>query len=84
MASCKRQTDQNKAKNLLLTNQLCHPFYSHFTGEPALASSACMPLQMATSTLGLERRRWSSPQQCYLHCLCTLKNILTVCTQIGC
>ena len=27
---------------------------------------------MATSTFGLGRRRWSSPQQCYLHCLCTL------------
>ena len=28
MASRKRQTDQNKAKNLLLTNHLCHPFYT--------------------------------------------------------
>ena len=28
-----------------------------------------MPLLMATSTFGLWRRRWSSPQQCYLHSL---------------
>jgi len=29
-----------------------------------------MPLLMATSTFRLGRRRWSSPQQCYLHCSC--------------
>jgi len=29
-----------------------------------------MPLLAATSAFGLGRRRWSSPQQCYLHCLC--------------
>jgi len=28
-----------------------------------------MPLLMATSAFGLARRRWSSAQQCYLHCL---------------
>jgi len=31
--------------------------------------TAHMPLLMATSMFGLERRRWNSPQQCYLHCL---------------
>ena len=31
----------------------------------------CMPLLMAASTIGLGRRRWSSPQKCYLHCLYT-------------
>ena len=30
-----------------------------------------MPLLTATSAFGLGRRRWSSPQQCYLHCLRT-------------
>jgi len=30
-----------------------------------------MPLLMATSAFGLGRRCWSSPQQCYLHCLST-------------
>jgi len=28
-----------------------------------------MPLLTATSAFGLARRRWSSAQQCYLHCL---------------
>ena len=31
--------------------------------------TACMPLLRVTSTFGLGIRRWSSPQQCYLHCL---------------
>ena len=30
-----------------------------------------MPLQMVTSAFRLWRRRWSSPQQCYVHCLRT-------------
>ena len=34
--------------------------------------TAHMPLLTATSTFGLGRRRWSSPQQCYLHCLRTI------------
>ena len=36
--------------------------------------TARMPLLTATSVfgIGLGRRRWSSPQQCYLHCLHTL------------
>jgi len=34
--------------------------------------TARMPLLTATGAFGLGRRRWSSPQQCYLHCLCTL------------
>ena len=33
--------------------------------------TARMPLLAATSAFGLGRRRWSSPQQCYLRCLCT-------------
>ena len=35
--------------------------------------TARMPLLTATSAFGLGRRRWSSPQQCYLHGLCTFK-----------
>ena len=35
--------------------------------------TARMPLLMATSAFGLGRRRWSSYQQCYLHCLCTFQ-----------
>ena len=31
--------------------------------------TAHMPLLTATSAFGLGRRRWSSPRQCYLHCL---------------
>jgi len=31
-----------------------------------------MPLLMATSAFRLGRRRWSSRQQCYLHCLRTV------------
>ena len=31
-----------------------------------------MPLLTATGTFGLGRIHWSSPKQCYLHCLCTL------------
>jgi len=34
--------------------------------------TARMPLLMAISTLGLGRKRWSSLQHCYLHCLRTL------------
>ena len=30
------------------------------------------PLLTATSAFGLGRKRWSSPQQCYLHCLYTI------------
>ena len=33
--------------------------------------TACMPLLTATSTFGLGRRRWSSPQQCCVRCLRT-------------
>ena len=32
----------------------------------------CVPLLTATSTFGLGRRCWSSPQHCYLLCLCTV------------
>jgi len=58
------------------------------TGQPKLAGSPAppvknytillvqsyclMPLLTATSAFGLQRIRWSSPQQCYLHCLRTL------------
>ena len=31
--------------------------------------TAHMPLLTAANAFGLGRRRWSSPQQCYLHCL---------------
>jgi len=31
--------------------------------------TARMPLLMATKAFGLGRRRWSSPQQFYLHCV---------------
>ena len=34
--------------------------------------TARMPLLMATSTFVLGQRRWSSPQQCHLHCLHTV------------
>ena len=37
--------------------------------------TARMPLLMATNTFGLGRTRWSSPQQCYLHCLHTNTDI---------
>jgi len=33
--------------------------------------TACMTLLAATSAFELGRRCWSSPQQCYPHCLCT-------------
>ena len=39
--------------------------------------TARMPLLTATSAFGLGRKRWSSPQQCYLHYLRTL----ITCTQ---
>ena len=32
---------------------------------------ACPCWRQPTSAFELGRRRWSSPQQCYLHCLCT-------------
>jgi len=35
--------------------------------------TAQMRLLAATSAFRLGRRRWSSPQQRYLHCLCTIK-----------
>jgi len=34
--------------------------------------TARMPLLTTTSAVGLGRRRWSCPQQCYLHCLCAI------------
>ena len=34
--------------------------------------TAHMPLLMATSAFELQRKCWSSPQQCYLYCLCML------------
>ena len=36
-----------------------------------------MPLLTATSAFRLGRRHWSSPQQCYLHRLCTLTTSIT-------
>jgi len=41
--------------------------------------TARMPLLMAASAFGLGIRRCSSPQQCYLHCLCTSWYLLTKC-----
>jgi len=38
--------------------------------------TAHMALLTATSAFGLGTRCWSSPQQCYLHCLCTFKSQL--------
>jgi len=66
---------------LTITTAASAAVYAHYTGQPVLASTqlrtggscweqiftACMPLLMATSTFGLERRSWSSPQWCYLH-----------------
>jgi len=59
---------------------------SHYTGQSVLAGTSVknwrilleqsftghMPLLMAASTFGLRRRRWISPQRCYLHHLQTL------------
>ena len=70
---------------LLLQQQQQQPFYGHYIGQPALAGTpvkkwrillvqsftARMPLLMATSIFGLGRRRCCSPQQCYLHSICT-------------
>jgi len=39
--------------------------------------TVCMPLLMAASAFRLRRRRWSSLQQCYLHCVRTLWNTIT-------
>ena len=36
--------------------------------------TARMRLLAATSTFGLGKGRWSSPQQCYLHCLDTVNS----------
>jgi len=36
--------------------------------------TAHMPLLTATSAFELGRRCWSSPQQCYLHCLRTIND----------
>ena len=41
--------------------------------------TAHMPLLTATSAFGLGRRRWSFPQQRYLHCLCTNVQICRNC-----
>jgi len=41
--------------------------------------TAHMPLPAATSAFGLGRRRWSSPQQCYLHCLRTV-SLMKLCS----
>ena len=35
--------------------------------------TADMPLLIATSTFGLGRKRLTSPQWCYLHCLCIIQ-----------
>ena len=40
--------------------------------------TARMPLLTANSTSGLGRRRWSGPQQCYLHCLCTINKLAQI------
>jgi len=40
--------------------------------------TVCMPLLTTTSAFGLGRRRWSSPQQCYLHCLRTVGRLTSV------
>jgi len=46
--------------------------------------TARMPLLTATSAFGLGRRRWSSAQQCYLHCLSTLSLPSTAAATITC
>ena len=59
------------------------PFYGHYTGKTSISwnpqlrtrgfcwskVTVHMPLLMASSIYGLERRCYSSPQQCFLHCL---------------
>jgi len=46
--------------------------------------TAHMPLLTATSAFRLGRRRWSSPQQCYLHCLRTItsRNVCDQCVGV--
>ena len=61
--------------------------YQHKTADLRYTAGGCllvqsftarMPLLKANRALGLGRKRWSSPQQCYLRCLRTYKNILHV------
>jgi len=54
------------------------PLYSHYTGQLALVKNwsilfvtVLLPACTADSALGLGRRHWSSPQQCYLYGLRT-------------
>jgi len=66
------------------------PFYDRYTGQPALAGTHSKELEdftaekfyspqlMATSAFGLGRRRYFSPQQCYLNCLRTIKHYMHI------
>jgi len=69
----------------MTTNQTNHPFYGHYTGQPALAGTSSSELEDfvgaqfycphalvdGNQRIGLGRIRRSSLQQCYLHCLRT-------------
>ena len=59
--------------------------------EDFVGKSFTAQMPLLTSAFGLRRRRWSSPQQCYQHCLRTVTNCMltqcypngTVATQAG-
>ena len=67
--------------------RLVLPFWYRLTcvvpDKGPLSGCVCVvPVLTATSAFGSERRRWSSPQQHYLHCLSTsrLHTLLHTCT----
>ena len=81
------QTNSVKALKTKITHQQPQPFHGHCMDQPALAGTSSVSLEdidgakfycphallTATSTSGLRRGCWSSPQQSYPNCLCTLK-----------
>jgi len=59
----------------LTSAHLHHPLIFLQAGCPSCRPTDSVKVLKATSTFRLGRRRWSSPQRCYLHQLRTMSNI---------
>ena len=72
-----QKSTSKQKKTTTTTTTILRPLYrstciSQYLLLLVFSFASRMPLLTATSAFRLGRRRWSSPQQCYLFCLCSL------------
>jgi len=86
---CKRRLTEADTQTIRLGDTPSGITSVHLHHPPFLQAGcpSCRPINSfkalkATSAFRLGRRRWSSPQQCYVHCLRTLQDCEMVFTKI--